>query len=83
VIGHGERRHIELGAPLHVAVDFGTAVEQRIVGMTMQMNEWFLFGIGHVFDYLEVRRVLQVVILWGDKDIEYSGIYASYGGRDS
>ena len=39
VIGHGHRGHLLLDHDLHQLVDIAGAVEQRIVGMAMQMDE--------------------------------------------
>ncbi len=40
VIGHGDGRHLLLGDDVHELADFAGAVEQRVVGMAMKMNEW-------------------------------------------
>ena len=45
VVGQGG--HVELLAALHVAVDPGTAIEQGVVGMAVQVDERLRVGIGH------------------------------------
>ena len=39
VIGHGDGGHLLLDGDLHELVDIAGAVEQRIVGVAMQMDE--------------------------------------------
>ncbi len=43
VIGHGDGGHFLLRDDVHQLVDFAGAVEQGIVGVVVQMNEW-IFG---------------------------------------
>ena len=40
VVGHGQRRHLLLGHQLYHLADFARPVQQGIVGVAMQMNEW-------------------------------------------
>ncbi len=39
VIGHGDGGHFLLGDDLHELGDFAGAVEQRVVGVAVKMNE--------------------------------------------
>jgi hypothetical protein len=39
VIGHRHRRHFLLGDDLHQLFDIARAVEQRIIGMAMEVNK--------------------------------------------
>ncbi len=40
VIRHGDGGHFLLGDDLHELVDFAGAVEQRIVGVVVEVYEW-------------------------------------------
>ena len=44
VIGHGDGGHFLLGDHLHELIDFAGAVEQRVVGVVVEVNEW---SFGH------------------------------------
>ena len=44
VIGHADGGHLLFGADLHELVDFAGAVEQGIVGVVVEVDEW---GFGH------------------------------------
>jgi hypothetical protein len=44
VIGHGDGGHFLLGDDLHELIDFARAVEQRIVGVVVEVNEG---SLGH------------------------------------
>ena len=47
VVGHGDGGHFLLGDDVHELVDFAGAVEQGIVGVVVEMNEWiFSHGRG-------------------------------------
>src|SRR5262249_19232638 len=39
VIGHGDRRHLLLDRDLHQLVDIAGSVEQRVVGVAVQVDE--------------------------------------------
>ena len=43
VIGHGDGGHLLLDDEVHQLGDFAGSVEQRIIGVAVQMDEW-LFG---------------------------------------
>ncbi len=44
VIGHRDGGHFLLGDDVHQLVDFAGAVEKRVVGVVMKVNEW---SLGH------------------------------------
>jgi hypothetical protein len=44
VIRHGNGGHFLLGYDLHQLIDFARPIEQRIVGVVMEVNEW---SFGH------------------------------------
>ena len=44
MIGHGDGGHFLLGDDVHELVDFAGAVEQGIVGVAVEVNEW---SFGH------------------------------------
>ena len=48
VVGHGDGGHLLFCHRLHQAADFAGAVEQRVIGMAMQVDER---GVGHGLTY--------------------------------
>ena len=43
MVGHRQRRHIELSAALHITGGIGTAVEEGVMRVGVQVYKWF-FG---------------------------------------
>ena len=57
VVGHGDRRHVEFLDALDQALDLASAVEHRVIGVQMKMNE---FGLRHrYFYFMRSRQRLQ------------------------
>ena len=57
VVRHGQGWHVQLLTALHVAIDPGAAIQQRIVCMTMQMDEWLFLNRRHrIEDFKKPRK---------------------------
>src|SRR5262249_2945401 len=51
VIGHRDRRHAEFLHPVHKLLDVASAVEHRVVGMQVQMDE-----LGHGYRLYQSKK---------------------------
>ena len=62
VIGHGDGGHLLLDHDLHQLVDIAGAVEQRVIGMAMQVDErvyrtWLTYGGGGPLQLYRLSRL--------------------------
>ena len=54
VIGHGDRRHLEFHRLFHQLLHPHRAIEERVFGMEVEVNE----GIaGHLFSVLATKKI--------------------------